>query len=48
MAEEFVERGSVAFSCTPDLFPELMAATMNGRDLTAWASQHDLDYIPDD
>ena len=39
-AAEFGEMGIPAFACTPDLFPELMAATMNRRDLAAWASQH--------
>lgn len=39
-AAEFGEMGIPAFACTPDLFPELMAATMNRRDLASWASQH--------
>lgn len=39
-AAEFGEIGIPTFACTPDLFPELMAATMNRRDLTSWASQH--------
>lgn len=30
------------FACTPDLFPELMAAAVNKRDLAQWASAHDL------
>ena len=29
--------GVPAFACTPDLFPELMAAAIDGRDLTRWA-----------
>lgn len=39
-AAEFGEMGIPAFACTPDLFPELMAATMNRRDLASWASHH--------
>jgi Mg-chelatase subunit ChlD len=30
--------GAPAFACTPDLFPELMAAAIGGRDLAQWAS----------
>jgi Mg-chelatase subunit ChlD len=29
--------GVPAFACTPDRFPELMAAALEGRSLTAWA-----------
>lgn len=39
-AAEFGSMGIPAFACTPDLFPELMAATMNRRDLGEWASSH--------
>lgn len=31
--------GIPSFACTPDLFPELMAAAIQGRDLGAWAAQ---------
>jgi hypothetical protein len=34
--------GIPAFACTPDLFPELMAAAIDRRDLSAWAADHDL------
>lgn len=40
VAAEFGAMGIPAFACTPDLFPELMAATMNRRDLGDWASSH--------
>lgn len=30
------------FACTPNLFPDLMAATINTTDLATWASQHNL------
>lgn len=34
--------GVPSFACTPDLFPELMAAAINGRDLGDWASDQKL------
>lgn len=39
-AAELGTYGIPAFACTPDLFPELMAATMNRKDLGAWAASH--------
>ena len=30
------------FACTPDLFPELMAAAISRQDLKQWASTHDI------
>ena len=30
--------GVPSFACTPDKFPELMAAAIQGRDLGLWAS----------
>lgn len=39
-AAEFGTMGIPTFACTPDLFPELMAATMNRRDLGEWAASH--------
>lgn len=41
-AAAFAALGIPAFACTPDLFPDLMAAAINRRDLNAWASQHDI------
>jgi len=32
--------GVPAFACTPDSFPELMAAAIEGRDLAEWARRH--------
>ena len=32
--------GIPAFACSPDLFPELMAAAIERRDLGAWAATH--------
>ena len=42
VAAALVELGVPAFACTPDLFPELMAAALLGRDLNQWAAAHDL------
>lgn len=41
-AAEFGEIGIPTFACTPDLFPELMVATMNRQDLNSWASRNDI------
>jgi hypothetical protein len=29
-----------AFACTPDAFPDLMAAAIERRDITQWAQHH--------
>ena len=34
--------GVPAFACTPDLFPDLMGAAIEKRDLSAWAASHDI------
>lgn len=34
--------GVPTFACTPDLFPELMAAALKREDLEMWASRHDI------
>ncbi len=34
--------GAPSFACTPDLFPDLMAAAIGKRDLTAWAAEREL------
>lgn len=34
--------GIPAFACTPDLFPELMAAAIMKQDLGTWAARHDI------
>ena len=41
-AAAFAALGVPSFACTPDLFPDLMAAAIHRRDLTAWAAQHDI------
>ena len=34
--------GVPTFACTPDLFPDLMAAAIRRQDLTLWAARHDI------
>jgi uncharacterized protein with von Willebrand factor type A (vWA) domain len=37
-AQTFAALGSPAFACTPDQFPDLMAAAIERRDLSAWVA----------
>ena len=39
-AAALAELGVPAFACTPDLFPDLMAAAIHKRDLAAWAASN--------
>lgn len=39
-AAAFAALGVPAFACTPDLFPELMAAAVERRDISTWAAGH--------
>lgn len=41
-AAAFAALGIPSFACTPDLFPDLMAAAIQGRDLGQWAAQQSL------
>ena len=34
--------GIPSFACTPDLFPDLMAAAIQKRDLALWAARNDI------
>src|SRR4051794_20654737 len=34
--------GAPVFACTPDQFPEMLAAALEGRDVRAWASDQDI------
>ncbi len=34
--------GAPAFACTPDLFPDLMAAAIQKRDIATWAARHEI------
>ncbi len=38
-AAEFATLGVPSFACTPDKFPEMMAAAIQGRDIGAWAAE---------
>ena len=37
-ASMFSTLGAPTFACTPDLFPEMIAAALNGRDVSSWAA----------
>jgi len=37
-AAAFATLGAPAFACTPDLFPELMAAAIGRQDMGQWAA----------
>ncbi len=41
-AAALAEVGVPAFACTPDLFPDLMAAAIERRDVGVWAASHDI------
>ena len=41
-AAALAELGAPAFACTPDLFPDLMAAAIERRDLAQWAAANDI------
>lgn len=42
MAADFAALGSPAFACTPELFPDLMAAAISKQDLGLWAAENDI------
>jgi hypothetical protein len=41
-AAALTDLGVPSFACTPDLFPELMAAAIERRDISQWAAAHDI------
>jgi Mg-chelatase subunit ChlD len=41
-ARAFAAMGIPVFACTPDMFPELMAATLKRQDIAAWAASRDI------
>lgn len=43
VAAAFAEMEVPAFACTPDLFPDLMAAAISRQDLGLWAAAHDIE-----
>ncbi|MFM7253079.1 MAG: VWA domain-containing protein, partial [Ilumatobacteraceae bacterium] len=42
MAAALAEVGVVSLACTPDAFPDLFAAAVEGRDVGRWANEHGL------
>jgi Mg-chelatase subunit ChlD len=44
VAAKFAALGVPSFACTPDLFPELMAAAINRQDLGQWAAARDIPH----
>jgi hypothetical protein len=42
VAQAFAGLGIPSFACTPDLFPELMAAAINRDDIANWAAARDI------
>ena len=46
LAARLAALGVPAFACTPDLFPDLMAAAIRKQDLTAWAAQAGIAVVP--
>jgi len=47
MAQQLADLGLPSFACTPDLFPDLMAAVLEDRDLRQWAAVHGVITAPD-
>ncbi|MCA9929518.1 MAG: VWA domain-containing protein [Anaerolineales bacterium] len=47
MAQSLVNLTIPSFACTPELFPDLMGAILNGRDLRQWAAAHQIVTAPD-
>lgn len=41
-ADFFASLGIPVFACTPDLFPDLMAAALSKQDISTWAGLHDI------
>jgi len=41
-AAELAALGAPTFACTPDLFPDLMAAAIGKQDLAQWAARNDI------
>jgi Mg-chelatase subunit ChlD len=42
VAAAFAELGIPAFACTPNQFPDLMAAAINRQDIAQWAAAHEI------
>ncbi len=46
LAAQLAELGVAAFACTPDLFPDLMGAAINGQNIREWAAGHGVVVAP--
>ena len=46
IAQQLVDIGVPSFACTPDLFPDLMAAAINGQDIRQWAASNQIVTAP--
>jgi Mg-chelatase subunit ChlD len=44
-AKAFAALGCPVFACTPDQFPDLMAAALQRRDVAAWAAERDIALV---
>ncbi|HYG36096.1 MAG TPA: hypothetical protein VEC99_15000, partial [Clostridia bacterium] len=42
VAGAFTALGAPAFACSPDLFPDLMAAAIQRRDIAQWAANQNI------
>src|SRR3954467_11603917 len=42
LAASVAALGAPVFACTPDQFPEMLAAALEGRDVKAWAAEQDI------
>ncbi len=42
MAQSFANLGIPSFACTPDAFPELMAALLDKQDIALWAARREI------
>ena len=42
LAEHVAALGAPVFACTPDQFPDMLAAALEGRDVKAWAADQDI------
>lgn len=42
LAQKLCSLGVPSFACTPELFPELMAAAITREDINQWAARHDI------
>jgi hypothetical protein len=41
-ADRLAALGAPAFACTPELFPDLLAAALANQDVSTWAARHDI------